>query len=64
MTRHSVTTRLLETGRYHAVCACGAESDRVTHKPIVEAWRKNHYAYAIAKASQREVQIADLLERA
>lgn len=39
---HSVTTRRLETGRWVAKCACGEESPRSSHKPVVDTWRKEH----------------------
>ena len=40
---HSVTTKQFVTGRWVSYCTCGEESKRVTHKPIVVAWRRSHY---------------------
>ena len=41
---HSVTTsQSFVTGCYVARCSCGAESRPSTHKPVVDAWRKQHY---------------------
>lgn len=46
--RHEVLVRMNSDNKWQGLCrGCGAISPASTHKPVVDAWRKQHYAEAL-----------------